>query len=141
MSIVDFERLTKSGLPGLLRSEREHSKYSVECVSRLLNTRGLKISTKTLYGYESGVSMPKLSTFLALCDIYGVSDALAALGMGEGRRGEGLSPSEWKLVELYRSATPAARLAAVLKLQEPRKEPEPSNGECVIYDISEYFDP
>lgn len=46
-----------------------------EVVGRL-KEKNIVISPKTLYGYENNVSPIRSSTFLALCDIYGVSNIL-----------------------------------------------------------------
>lgn len=44
-----------------------------EVVNRL-KEKNIVISPKTLYGYENNVSPVRSSTFLALCEIYGVSN-------------------------------------------------------------------
>ena len=65
----------------LLKQRRELCGFSVEnVVERLERDFGIKISEKTLYGYENGVSMPKVPTFMALCTIYGVSDLYHEFG-------------------------------------------------------------
>ncbi len=66
---------------GLLRQKRELLGLSMDDVVQKLNDRGIKISSKTLYGYENGVGFPKVNTFIALCDIYGIDDILGAFGV------------------------------------------------------------
>lgn len=41
------------------------------------------ISQKTLYGYESGLSMPNADVFLELCKIYNVRNIIKEFGFGE----------------------------------------------------------
>lgn len=65
---------------GLLRQKREQLGLSIEEVVQKLDERQIKISSKTLYGYENGVGTPKVNTFIALCDIYGIDDILGAFG-------------------------------------------------------------
>lgn len=67
---------------GILKSLRTRSNLSAEEVVEKLNRRGIEISVKTLYGYESGVSTPRVNTFIALCDIYQVDDIMSEFGYG-----------------------------------------------------------
>ena len=67
---------------GILRGLRTRSGLSAEDVVEKLNRRGIEISVKTLYGYESGVSTPRVNTFIALCDIYQVDDIMGEFGYG-----------------------------------------------------------
>lgn len=65
---------------GLLRQKREQMGLSLDTVVKELENRGISISIKTLYGYENGVSTPRVNTFIALCDIYKVSDIMGEFG-------------------------------------------------------------
>lgn len=58
-----------------LKSLRTASGLSVEQVIGKLKERNIVISNKTLYGYENNIPI-RSSVFLALCEIYGVSDIL-----------------------------------------------------------------
>ena len=95
---------------GILRQKREQLGYSIEEVVQKLNARQIKISGKTLYGYENGVGAPKVNTFIALCDIYGIDDILGAFGVRSSNHVETdnsdcsfiLCDSESKLLNLYR---------------------------------------
>lgn len=69
----------KDMIPELLRGKRLSKNMSVEQVAAALDEKGLHIAPKTLYNYEKGVSMPNVPIFIALCDIYGVSDILSAV--------------------------------------------------------------
>lgn len=121
MSKDDFMLLTEENIAYLLRDERERKGFSVEQVAEKLRERGITISTKALYGYENKVGKPKLSTFLALCDIYGITDILAALGFGYSvpiSKQESFTAAERELIELYRRADESDRLAVNLILQK-----------------------
>lgn len=121
MSTDDFMLLTEENIAYLLRDERERKGYSVEQVAEKLHERGINISTKALYGYENKVGKPKLSTFVALCDIYDITNILEALGLSYSvpvSKKHDLSDEEYALIELYRRADKADRLAVNLILQK-----------------------
>lgn len=121
MSKEDFMLLTEDNIAHLLRDERERKGYSVEQVAEKLRERGITISTKALYGYENKVGKPKLSTFIALCDIYGITDIMAALGftysVPVSKKGS-VTDEEFSIIELYRRADKTDRLAVNLILQK-----------------------
>lgn len=71
--------LDKKMIPQFLRDKRICKKLSVEQVSAKLKDMGFSVAPKTLYGYEKGVSMPNVPIFIALCDIYEVTDILSAV--------------------------------------------------------------
>lgn len=60
----------------LLKEFRKKNKLSVQTVTEILRDR-FQISTasKTLYGWEVGRSQPEIGTFLALCQIYGITSS------------------------------------------------------------------
>lgn len=72
--------LNQADISFILKDERKRCNLSVDSVCEQLKQKGITISEKTLYGYENGVSKPKLETFLALCDIYGIRSIISALG-------------------------------------------------------------
>lgn len=63
-----------------LRRLRQAHGLTAKEVSILLAHKGIDISEKTLLGYENGVSTPKVNTFLRLCEVYKVTDIMAAFG-------------------------------------------------------------
>lgn len=75
-----MEKLTKTQISETLKSHRNISGFSVEEVAKKLKERGINIASNTLYNYENGVSMPNIHTFIALCDIYNISDIMSELG-------------------------------------------------------------
>lgn len=133
MSKEDFMLLTEENIAFLLRDERDRKGYSVEQVAEKLRERGISISTKALYGYENKVGKPKLSTFLALCDIYGITDILAALGFNYPvpvSRSDDLTPDERELIELYRRASSDDQelIRHILKKYENPAEQAPASA-------------
>jgi predicted transcriptional regulator len=52
----------------------------VKKVAEAMHEHGIKISEKTIYGWENGHSMPSGDMLLILCDIYATPDILAAFG-------------------------------------------------------------
>lgn len=133
MSKEDFMLLTEENIAFLLRDERDRKGYSVEQVTEKLRERGISISTKALYGYENKVGKPKLSTFLALCDIYGITDILAALGFNYSvpvSRSDDLTPDERELIELYRRASSDDQelIRHILKKYENPAEQAPASA-------------
>lgn len=63
----------------VLKKLRKTSKMSANEVIVHLASYGIDISSKTLYGYESGLSMPNADIFVALCKIYGCQNPLLVL--------------------------------------------------------------
>ena len=57
----------------LLRKYRKSSGFSVKETIQKLNERGIEISDKTLYSWESGHRQPDADTFVTLCLVYGVT--------------------------------------------------------------------
>ncbi len=58
---------------GILKSKRKQLKLSVKYVIEQLHQYNLDISDKTLYSWESGHRQPDADSFLALCDVYGIT--------------------------------------------------------------------
>ena len=118
----DFTALiSKDDIAYLLRNNRKRNGYSVEQVAEKLHERGISISTKALYGYENKVGKPKLNTFVALCDIYGITNILEALGFSYSvpvSKKHALSDEEYALIEQYRRADESDRQAVELILRK-----------------------
>ena len=81
---------------GLLRQKREQAGLSPEEVVNELEKRGIPINVKTLYGYENGVSTPRVNAFIALCDIYKISDIMGEFGYKSSIK-LATGPNEWHL--------------------------------------------
>lgn len=79
-----------------LKQLRKTSGYSVNDVIEQLKAFHIEISTKTLYGYESGLSMLNADVFVALCRIYKCDNPMDIFGTPS------INPSEYEYIEKYR---------------------------------------
>lgn len=67
-----------------LKRARIAAGFKVQDVSLMLKDAGYgKASVKTIYSWESGNSQPSPDYFLKLCDLYRITDILAAFGYKE----------------------------------------------------------
>ena len=89
-----------SNISSLLKQLRKTSTYSATEVIEKLKAYNINISAKTLYGYESGLSMPNADVFVALCKIYKCDNPMAIFG------GISLVASETSIIEKYRLLDP-----------------------------------
>lgn len=62
--------MSERTIANFLKQLRKTSGHSANEVVEMLQTYSINISIKTLYGYESGLSMPNADVFVALCRIY-----------------------------------------------------------------------
>lgn len=88
--------MTNQSISSLLKQLRKTSAFSANDVVNRLKEYDIDISAKTLYGYESGLSMPNADTFIALCKIYKCDNPLDIFGSST------INPSEQSLLEKYR---------------------------------------
>lgn len=72
--------MKKTLIPQILKQERNKHGYTPEQVITMLSERGYDISVKTLYAYEAGTNLPKVTVFLALCDIYEIGNIMSCFG-------------------------------------------------------------
>lgn len=86
--------MTSQNISLILKQQRNISQMTPEQVVSKLEDYGISISVKALYAYESGISFPKVPTFLALCEIYNIRDIMSSFGytaslcIGENEWGE-----------------------------------------------------
>lgn len=88
--------MTKKSIANLLKQLRKTSSFSANEVVEKLKQYNIDISAKTLYGYESGLSMPNADTFITLCKIYKCENPMDMLG------GVSIKPSEIEIIEKFR---------------------------------------
>lgn len=62
--------MNNQNIANFLKQLRKTANLSVIDVAGKLRQCNIEISSKTLYGYESGLSMPNADVFVALCKIY-----------------------------------------------------------------------
>lgn len=89
--------MNKKEVASLLKQRRSDAGLSAKDVINSLKARGIEISDKTLYGYESGVSMPNVPTFICLCEIYGIHDVFGSYNNSDPHllRMVSLASDEW----------------------------------------------
>ena len=80
----------------MLKQYRKTSGLSVKEVIEMLEKLDIYISYKTLYGYESGISMPNADVFIALCHIYNSYD------LTDSPEERGITSKELRMIERYR---------------------------------------
>lgn len=80
----------------MLKQLRKTSGLSADNVINDLKEYGIDIKPKTLYGYESGISMPNANVFIALCKIYKCDNPMDMFGTNS------YNQEEIKLIEKYR---------------------------------------
>lgn len=113
--------VTKKDVANLLKDARQKNRMSVDEVAAALKTYGYEIVPKSMYNYESGLSQPPVSMFLALCKIYGIEDLLETLQNGVVRKIE-VSMQEEMLIEYFRQASPEAQELALKMLKPTEKD-------------------
>jgi transcriptional regulator with XRE-family HTH domain len=91
---------SKEEIAKVLKESRQKTGLSAKEVIEKLSLHDIKVSPKTLYGWENGHSQPGADTLLLLCDIYGVDDIMRAFGYGktEIRLTETKTPEKVKLL-------------------------------------------
>lgn len=72
--------MTKTQIALFLKQLRKTSGLTANDVVNNLKSYDIDISSKTLYGYESGLSMPNADAFVSLCRIYKCDNPLDVFG-------------------------------------------------------------
>lgn len=98
-------------ISGAMRNMRTSAGLSVDELTKKLQDRGFKISAKTIYGYENGVSMPNADLFLEMCKICHTEVLIKA------RDSMILSNDELQLVDLYRKTDDGWKIKTLERLQ------------------------
>lgn len=66
----------KSQISTTLKRLRKSKNISIDEVVQFFIQNNKSVSGKTIYGWESGVSYPKLDNFLLLCELYEIKDVV-----------------------------------------------------------------
>lgn len=105
--------MSRSTIAEVLKQKRRELGLSAIEVTDRLEAAAIALSPKTLYSYESGHRQPDADTLMALCEIYGIRDVLAAFGY-EKKEPTGLSASELSESErIFMSLPPDLRQEAL----------------------------
>lgn len=124
--------MANNGIASTLKAARAACGYSVEKVTKLLKEyNNILVRPKTVYGYESGYSVPSVNVFLALCNIYGMRDILNEFGYSNqpertipAQRTIPLDRHEVEVISSYRKQTKAIQDAVDRVLSVPTREEE-----------------
>lgn len=111
----------------LIKSKRKELDYSVKDVVSKLSKRGIDVSEKTVYGWESGHRQPDADTFLILCDIYQIANLSDEIS--SSKESEIISTNEQKVIKKYRALDEHGKMLVdnVLDLEYKRVTSHKSN--------------
>lgn len=111
----------------LIKSKRKELDYSVKDVVSELSKRGIDVSEKTVYGWESGHRQPDADTFLILCDIYQIANLSDEISSSKGN--EIISTNEQEVIKKYRVLDEHGKMLVdnVLDLEYKRVTSQKSN--------------
>lgn len=119
--------MTKQAIANFLKQLRRTSGLSANEVTDKLQEYDIDISAKTLYGYESGLSMLNANAFVALCRIYKCDNPLEIFGIPT------VKSNELEIIEKYRVLDPHGKEMVDFTLQ---KEWERSTAETKIVSMA-----
>lgn len=102
--------MDKHDIAVFLKSARIASSMTVNEVVEALQLRGIEISAKTLYGWESGHRQPDADIFVSLCSIYNVQ-SFSEIEKVNSIGAQKISPHEMTLLENYRALDERGRAA------------------------------
>lgn len=64
----------------VLKTYREQNQYPINDVVMFLAKKDIKVAPETISGWENGLTQPDADTFFVLCEMYHITDMLAAFG-------------------------------------------------------------
>lgn len=108
---------------GLIKAKRKELGLSVKEVVAQLQRKGFDVNEKTLYGWENGHRQPDADKFIALCEIYHISDFPGA----DTCSAPSLSPAAQSLARSYDELDEHGKavMDAVLAEETKRMHPAP----------------
>ena len=104
--------MTKQTIANFLKQLRRTSGLSANEVTDKLQEYDIDISAKTLYGYESGLSMLNADAFVALCRIYKCDNPLEIFGSPT------VKSTELEMINKYRNLDQHGREMVDFTLQK-----------------------
>lgn len=113
--------MSEQTISNLLKQLRKTSGLAANEVAEKLKKYNIDISYRTLYGYESGLSMPNADVFVALCRIYKCDNPMDIFG------GFSLRPSETDMIEKYRDLDDHGQAIVNMVLEEEHKRCKKGN--------------
>lgn len=109
------ELITKKDVGNILKYARLQNKLSIDEVASSLKAYGFDLKARSLYNYESGLSMPPVNMFLVLCRIYGLEDLVPAESCSPKVK---LNERESILIDLFRASSDEVQ-RLTLKMLKP----------------------
>ena len=95
--------MKNANIAKVLKEYRKQNHLPVNDVADRLSQKGLNVSPKTIYGWESGQSQPDADTLMLLCEIYNITDILVAFGYVPENNNFRLTALEKELVRQFRN--------------------------------------
>jgi len=127
--------MTKQTIADFLKQLRKTSGLSANEVITKLKNYDIDISAKTLYGYESGLSMPNADAFVALCQIYKCDNPMKIFGTPS------ISSIEFHFLEKYRFLDTYGKelVSLILEKEYERSTAESSQPVAVPVRLISYY--
>ena len=135
--------MTRQTIANFLKQLRRTSGLSANEVTDKLQEYDIDISAKTLYGYESGLSMLNADAFVALCKIYKCDNPLEIFGSPT------VKSNELEIINKYRDLDPRGKEIVDIILQkewehsaakpEPESKPSSATAEIIPMRFLSYY--
>lgn len=127
--------VTRQTISSFLKQLRKTSGFSANEVVNKLQKYDIDISAKTLYGYESGLSMLNADAFVALCRIYKCDNPMDMFGTPS------ISSKEYNLVEKYRTLdTHGKDMVNTVLNKEAERMTELESSQATVIDIQPHLE-
>ena len=72
--------MDRESIANVLKLYRKKNNYKVSEVAIFLSEDGKQVAEKTIYGWESGQSIPNAECLIKLCNLYNIRDIQYAFG-------------------------------------------------------------
>ena len=128
-------------ISNFIKAKRKELNISINEAIDRLHSHGILISSKTLYGWESGHRQPDADAFIALCEIYGVK-SFSEIDNRYLQADPDLNPLERTHIQKYRRLTDNGRatvdnvIDGLLEAGQPAREQEQKEPEKIIIPIA-----
>lgn len=127
--------MTRQTISSFLKQLRKTSGLSANEVVSELKAYDIDISAKTLYGYESGLSMLNADAFVALCRIYKCDNPMDIFETPS------ISSSEFHLIEKYRTLDPHGKdIVNTVLIKEAERIEELENAKAPIIELQPHLE-
>ena len=97
--------MSKESIARALKIYRKKNNYKVSDVVLKLGESGKEVAEKTVYGWESGQSLPDSECLVELCSIYNIHDFPYVLGDCDARDIITPNTHEAEVIRMYRIHT------------------------------------